>query len=345
MTVKENTRNPLLHLNFYHHSILIRCNESALIEKLREEFDFFLDTEEPGEDRTEISLVLAPPNEFPPMVAVKILDQGTVYRLGTLQYVDYFGEALSIQDFQEKTVEIQSENQDRLFELAYLAIHSIAGQNLEKDGLCRIHGLGVSLGETNAIVMLPSKGGKSTLLSLLFENPDVKVISDDMPLCDYAGRVYSFPSKMSLDEIPSKGILSKLHWRQFRRHHYPPKWTASLQNLKERISGSPENNRTLLIAGHRLSQGQSILVQVSKWKMIRPVFEHMILGLGLPQIIEMLLRFNLTDFVRLPYLALIRTICAFNLVRKSHCFYFYMGPDKTYNSQLLLDLLYDQQST
>lgn len=335
----------MLHLNFYHHSILIRCNESALIEKLKEEFDFFLDSEDPGEDRTEVNLILGPPRELPPMVAVKILEQGTVYRLGPRQYVDYFGEAVSIQDFQEKTVELQSENIDRLFELAYLTIHSLVGQNLEKDGLCRIHGLGISLEQTNAIVMLPSKGGKSTLLSHLFENPDVKVISDDMPLCDYSGKIYSFPSKISLEKIPQDGILSKLNWRQFRRHHYPPKWTASLQMMKERIAGSPEKNRTLLIAGHRLSQGQSILVGVSKWKMIRPVFEHMILGIGLPQIIEMFLRFNASDLLRLPYHAIVRTLCAFNLVRKSQCYYFYMGPDKTYNSQLLLDLLYDQQSS
>ena len=334
----------MLYLDFHKHIILVRCNEESLLQKLRDEFHFFVTTETSAVD-TEVEIHKSAPTELPSMVAVKILENAAVYRLGTRQYVDYFGEALTIWDPSEKKVEVFSEDENRLFELSFLAIHSILGQALDQDGLCRLHALGISINEVNAIVMLPSKGGKSTLLKNLLENPEVKIISDDMPLVDYQGRVHSFPSKMSLSEVPTEGVLSTLSWHEFKRHHYPPKWTASLAQLKDRLDSRPEEHKNLLIVGYRLSSGQSILSEVPKWKMIMPLMEHMIMGFGLPQILELFLKFNLTDLFKLPYHAIVRSICAFKLAKNSKCYYFYMGPDKTYNAQLILDLVYEHQTT
>ena len=334
----------MLKLDFHHHIILVRCNESLLLQKLEQEFHFFVSTSDaPAE--IEIDLKLEAPPEMPPMVAAKLLENAVVYRLGSRQYIDYFGEALTIWDQGQNQVEIFSLNQDRVYELAFLAIHSLLGQELDRDGLVRLHAVAVSLNQTNLVVMLPSKGGKSTLLQNLIDNPEIKIISDDMPLCDFKGRIFPFPSKMSLGEVPASGPLAKLEWQEFKRHHYPTKWTASLSQMKERLNQHPENNQNILVAGFRLSSGQSILSEVPKWKMLKPVMEHMIMGIGLPQIIEMFLRFNFTDLIKLPYHAAIRAVCAYQLVRKAKCYYFYMGPDKTYNAQLLLDLVYEHQGS
>jgi hypothetical protein len=293
---------------------------------------------------TTINLKLESPPPLPAMVAVKLLEHAAVYRLGSRQYVDYFGEALTIWDSSEKTIEIFALNEERLFELAFLATHSMLGQELDRDGLCRLHAVAISIKEVNAIVMLPSKGGKSTLLKNFLDNPEVKIISDDMPLCNTQGKIFSFPSKMSLNAPPTSGPLAQLNWQEFVRHHYPPKWTASLAQLSHRIDFHPEKNLNLLVVGFRLSTGQSLLSEVSKWKMLVPMMEHMIMGFGLPQILELFLKFNFSDFIKLPYHAAIRSLCAFNLVRKAKCYYFYMGPDKNYNAQLILDLVYEQQN-
>lgn len=333
----------MLYLDFHHHIILVRCNESSLTQKLREEFHFFVSSTAPV-PKTIIDLETTPPPPMPSMVAVKILEHAAIYRLGNRQYVDYFGEALMIQDSEENSVKIFSENIDRLYELGFLAIHSILGQKLDQSGLCRIHALAVSLHSTNVIVTLPSKGGKSTLLKTLLENPEIKIISDDMPLCDNSGRIHPFPSKVSLGEIPSEGVLSTLSWHEFRRHHFPPKWTASLSQLKDRLSLLPQENQNLLMAGFRISSGESMLREVPKWKMIMPMMEHMIMGFGLPQIMEMFLKFNLSDIIKLTKHAFIRSVCAFNLVRQARCYYLYLGPDISYNAQIILDLMYDQQN-
>jgi hypothetical protein len=330
----------LLYLDFHHHTILVRCNESELLKKLQDEFHFFVKDNFSTPEVT-IDLILETPPELPSMVASKILETATVYHLGSRQYIDYAQEALTIWERFDNKVEIFCLNQERLYELAFLAIHSLLGQQLDRDGICRLHAVAISIGHTNAIIVLPSKGGKSTLLEFFLQNPEVKIISDDMPLCDIQGRIFPFPSKISLNALPEKGPLSKLNWNEFVRTSYPPKWTASLAQMKERIELNSEKNHNILIAGLRLSSGQSLLLKVSKWKMIRPMLEHMIMGFGLPQVLEMFLSFKLTDILKLPYHAAIRTICAFQLVRKADCYYVYLGPDKELNSQIILDTIYE----
>lgn len=332
-----------LYLNFNDHIILVSSNEESIIGKLREEFHYFVQTQADSV-QTTIDIFHESSPELPSMVAKKILETCTVYSIGPRQYVDYRGKALTVQDRMEDTIRIYSLDDDRLYEIAFLAIHSILGQELDKKGMCRIHALGVSLGKINAIIMLPSKGGKSTLLSHLLENPDIKIISDDMPLIDLNGRAHPFPSKISVEEKPQDGPLSKLQWTEFKRTQYPAKWTAGLSQLKDKIETQNLHQKTLLVTGLRLSQGQSILTPVSKWKMLSPLMEHMIMGFGLPQVLEMFLKFNFTDIFKLIFHGFIRTICALQLLRRSRCFYFYMGPDRAYNAQLLLDLMYEQQN-
>ena len=332
-----------LYLNFYDYNIVVTCNEIELLKKLQDEFHFFVVPEQSQID-THVELTLGQSPEMPSMIAVKILETCSIYKLGLRQFIDYNGKAQTIWDHQENLVQIFSEDSDRLYEIAFLAIHSIIGQNLEKKGLCRVHAVSYTLSNVTTLVMLPSKGGKSTLLSYILENPETKIVADDMPLVNLKGEIIPFPTKISMDEKPKDGILSGLEWREFNRTLYPPKWTASLSQLKERLEMSVPRNKILLISGFRLSRGQSILTPVPRWKMLSPLMVHMIAGIGLPQIVEMFLRFNFFDVFKIIGHAAIRTVCAIQLLMRSKCFYFYMGPDKAYNAQILLDKSYEEQS-
>ena len=334
----------MLYLSFHHHNILVKCKESSLLQKLREEFHFF-EANEVSTPHTIIDLEYGPSPELPSMVAHRILENAIVYQLGEIQYLDYFGEALTLRTESDETFQIYSQNYDRLYELAFLTIHSILGQNLEKHGLCRIHAAAISVNHTNAIIMLPSKGGKSTFVKQLLFNEEVRIISDDMPLCSFTGKIFPFPSKLSFDEIPKDGPLSQLIWTEFRRHRHPIKWTASLAQIKDKLDKNPMENKNILIAGYRLSRGDSILSPVSKIHMIKPILEHMIVGMGLPQIVEIFLRFDWRDLFKLAHHAFLRSICAFNLIRRSQCYYFYMGQDLQKNSQLILELMHDHKNS
>ncbi len=77
--------------------------------------------------------------------------------------------------------------------------------------------------------------------------------------------------------------------------------------------------------------------------MIGPVMQHMIMGIGLPQILEMFLSFRLSDFFKMLRHGIIRSFCAFQLVRKSDCYYFYIGDDCAENAKMLMDLSDERQ--
>ncbi len=333
-----------LNLSFNDHTIQVISEEGALLKKIAEEFHFFVTANDLPSD-TLLNLYSASSPEIPSIVATKILENCVVYSLGNLKYVDYFGEALTVQDELLAKTDIYSENPDRLYELAFLTIHSLLGQHLDSQGLCRIHALAVSYQNKNAIIMLPSKGGKSTLLCELLKNPEIKIISDDMPLVDIKGHIHPFPSKISLQVPPESGVLASLEWREFKRAHYPPKWTASLGQLNNRIDRYSHKNKNILIAGYRISQGKSFILKVSAFKMFSPLFEHMIMGMGLPQILEIFLNFRASDAIKLLRHALMRSICAFQLARKSENYSFYMGPSINLNAQIIMDILNDQTIT
>jgi hypothetical protein len=334
----------LIYLTFHHHSILVRSSERSLLQKIKEEFHFFHVDQTPKTSYV-VDLFLTPTlPEIPEMVASKILEHVTIYQNGESKYLEYPDKSLTIWSPQNKKIDIFSDDISRLYELSFLCIHSVLGQELEVSGICRLHALGITIGQMNAIVMLPSRGGKSTLLQDLISDPEVKIISDDMPLCDYYGNIYPFPAKISLDKIPDSGPLSSLQWNEFKRFHYPPKWTLSLSQIKERISINSHKKKNILIHGLRISKEEGHILKVPKWKMIKPMMEHMIIGMGLPQILEMFLNFNYTDMLKLIYHGLIRTICALNLVRSSKCYYLYLGTNKALNAKVIRNILYDYQN-
>jgi hypothetical protein len=326
-----------LFLNFYNYTILLTSDEESLLKKLRDEFHYFT-VEGPIKVKASFEIFRAAPPQLPSMVAKKILETCTVYKMGHRQFIDYGGKAQTVWDTDVDKIAVYSSDLDFLYELSFLAVHSLVGQELDRHGICRVHALGFSLGNINTLVMLPSKGGKSTLLSYVLQNPEVKIISDDMPLIDFKGRVYPFPSKISMIKKPESGPLSELQWTDFTRAQYPAKWTAGLAQLKDRIETHSDEQSTILVAGYRLSSGKSLLTPIRKWKMIGPVMQHMIMGIGLPQILEMFLQFQLSDFFKMIKHGMLRAFCAFQLVRKSECYYFYMGDDCSENAQMLTDL-------
>lgn len=310
-------------------------------EKLRSEFHYFLCEAGYPELTLELTSGALPP--VPSLPVEKILETCLIYRMGKRKYVDYFGEALTIVDEDTKTISITSASEERLYELAFLTIHSRAGDMLDRAGFSRLHAMAVSYKGVNAVVMLPSRGGKSTLLTHLLENPDIRIIADDMPLVSRDGKILPFPSKISMTEKPDSGALSRLNWNEFMRAHYPPKWTASLSAIPERLELKPENNPVLLFEGVRLSHGESLIVPATGRQMILPLFRHMIIGIGLPQIIEIFLEMKPSDVFKLAKHAILRSWCAFRLLRRSEHFIFYLGHDKAYNAQLLLNLLSNRQ--
>ena len=324
-------------LDFYSIIVELSGNDEEVIHRLSQEFRYFyppLGQISTPEIKIRFHDETFSPETLPALSAHKITQNAIVFRLGQTRYIQY-QDAWSVFDENRLTADLYSRDKNILFELGYLAVHSLIGEKLESKGLIRLHAMALETANYQLLIMLPSRGGKSTLLTSLLEKyPNWKIISDDMPLISLSGEVYSFPSKISLDQPLQTGIWEKVSWEKFERASYPAKWMCSVMDLPHGISKN-SNKPILLIQGERLSSGQPLISQIGFLAMMKALSTHMIIGVGLPIILEYFLKFQFSDIFKLIYLGLKRMTAAIILSFKAKKLTFYLSPDKKKNIELL----------
>jgi len=324
-------------INIKHLSILTITDEDELIKKLASEFHFFtsLDEEYP---QFEIQLLKESPPKIPELVAKKILPHALIYYHQGKRYVDYQGKALIVEE--GRSFSIYSLDSEFLFELAFLTIHSLLGDLLQEVGLYRIHALAGTYNKKDFIIMLPSGGGKSTMLTSLIEDPEFQIISDDSPLIDSEGRIHPFPTKISLSEIPQTGKLKDLPWHNFTRALHPPKFVLSLSHFRNQINDNPQDSRPLLILGQRSTFSTPRVLKMNRLSTIKSLLENMVIGVGLPQIIEIFLKFKfIPDFYKMTYAFIKRSSAAYRLFQRSEHYEIILSQNIKANCQQIKDLI------
>jgi hypothetical protein len=230
------------------------------------------------------------------LLADQVLERGLVYNEGDVTWVDHHGHGVSRYDFESEHGRISAPAQDDLVELGYLMVHSRLGVLLERRGFCRLHALGVCLGGSAAVVLTPSGGGKSHLALALLELGKVQLLGDDIVLIDRDALAYPFPHPIGIpSESATRGLGTA---RAFRRRHHVPKWILQLDRDRVSIASNPAPIRAVVIA-RRTNRGPSRVVPVSKRVVLSALFRDMVIGLGLPQVVELLARHGVSDVVRL----------------------------------------------
>ncbi|MFA5582893.1 MAG: hypothetical protein WDA09_01660 [Bacteriovoracaceae bacterium] len=324
-------------INIKHLSILTTTDEDELIKKLASEFHFFTSSSD-HYPQFEIKLIKESPPKLPELVAKKILPHALIYYGQGKRYIDYQGKALIIEE--GKLFSIYANDSEFLFELAFLTIHSLLGDLLQELGLYRIHALAGTYNKKDFIIMLPSGGGKSTMLATLLEDPEFQIISDDSPLIDSEGRIHPFPTKISLSEIPHEGKLKNLPWNNFTRALHPPKFVLSLSHLKNQINETPQDPRPLIILGQRSTYLTPRVMKMNRLRAIKSLLENMVIGIGLPQIIEIFLKFKfIPDFYKMTYAFLKRSGAAYHLFQRSEHYEMILSQDIKANCQQIKDLI------
>lgn len=329
-------------INVKHLSILITTDEDELIKKLESEFHFFSCAKN-NYPQYEIKLVKEKPAKLPSLVAAKILAHALIYHDKGARFIDYHGKALIHQE--GRVYSIYCEDSDFLYELSFLTIHSLLGDLLAELGLFRIHALAGTFGARDFILMLPSGGGKSTMLKEFLEDPQFSIISDDSPLIDQWGEIHPFPTKISLNEKPTEGVLSHVPWQPFIRALHPPKFVLPLSHLTERINKIPQDQGPLLILGKRSSFPTPKLVPMNSTKTLLALLENMVIGVGLPQVIEIFLSFKfIPDIYKMTKASLARSRAALHLFRRSEHYELILSDDIQANCQKIKDLINESHS-
>ncbi len=326
------------HLDVHGVTVALRGDDPELLRLVALDFAAFA-AEAPAEPaRVAIRCHReAPPlDRLPPGRPVLHRPGVRIYGRGAERWVDYQGRALARWRFDEERGELWGEDPDLLHELLYLMVHARVGALLDARGLHRVHALGLEVGGRAQLLLLPSGGGKTTLALAALSLPGVRLLSDDLVLVDRRGTVRPFPLRLGCLERP--GGFEDRHLRRFRRRRHGDKWLLDLAALEGRVAREAVAPGSLLL-GRRRSSGAASLRWVPSTTAAPWLGRDLVLGLGLPQIVELFLRLDAPDVARKAGWAASRSVAGAALAARSRVGLLRLGPERAANQALFLDHL------
>lgn len=196
---------------------------------------------------------------------------GVCFDQGAVRHIWYPGPVWVVYDYATDRAEVVADSEDALYERLYLSILSRVGELLEWKGLHRIHGLALSSPKGICLFLMRAGVGKSSLGHALLKRPGWKLLSEDTPLLDRRGRVHPFPFRLGLRA--QAGAVTK---RLVRASDFE-------------IERSP-GRCTHIFAGAWTTGDQPMLGPLSKFELLSLLLRDGVVGLGVPQVVELFLR-------------------------------------------------------
>lgn len=326
-------------LNFYGVWAKLRSDHEEILASLREDFKYFIAARE-SEGGPKIAWdlypVAAPPTLAPRGLAAFRLGDYKVYDSGKIRRIVYDDNALAVYDYGLRRGSLYAADAERLHELAYLAVLSRVGEELDGKGLHRVHALGFEFKGQAGLILLPSGGGKSTLALELLRQTDMGIIADDTPLISPDMRLHAFPLRWGFLPAADLSGIPESMIRIFQRKQYGPKKLVDVDFFRSRVrTGCPLR---WLIIGSRHS-GEPRLERASRLQVLSSLSIHLIAGHGIAQMSEYVLRPNSREIIKLLNTALRRFRTAFKLARSMELHHFRLGTNTQVNIDLLKDFL------
>lgn len=311
---------------------------SDIHARLSLDFQHFLTNKSVNTLKNQIQVLLdCPPwNKIPKKHLVKKSTTSIIYEKEGVRYNDYHGSALTIVNYQTNEAFVYAEDLHLAHELSYLLILSRSGKSMDLAGYHKIHAMGVQIENINTLFISPSGGGKSTLFLELLKDEKIKIFSDDTPVVDSSGRIHSFPLRIGLEAstmIPQ--FINPADIYKLRRRKYGEKILIPLRSLKRELAHFESSEKTILLLGKRVASGDTKLIKVSRFRFMPELIRSMIVGVGLPMILEYFLESGLTDIYKRFVIIFKRTRAALLLVIRAETYLFRMGPNVEENVQIL----------
>lgn len=291
-----------IHFKFLDVFVTIESDWDELTEVLEKDFWAFKTEKALAKEVFSLKIVKSKNRlEFPSVAATSQSQTAISYDFGQKRYCDYYGKAVTCMDFSKEEAILQSDDFDKSHEVAYLLILSRVGKKLDLHGFHKLHAFAVSYRGVAIVCMMPSKGGKSTLLMELLRNPEIKMLSDDIPLISTSGLLYAFPLKLGLNEIPDHLNIhdgpSNLY--EMKRTLYGVKKLLCVRGLPGRVEmpGTYFFKDVYLFNGQRFNSKQSFIRRISWPQTFMGLMKHGVLGLGTPMVMEYFWESGIKDFL------------------------------------------------
>jgi hypothetical protein len=347
---RDDERNELwcmhiIHLNIFSNNFKVLCNDSEVIEHLKLDFSYFISSESNQNAHSIYVLIQNPPWDIIPEIsATKQTDTSIIYEKDNVRYNDYHGEALTtVRKGGESFVYC---NETSLaHELSYLLILSKSGKSMDLRGLHKIHAMGLQYQRTNLLFISSSKGGKSTHFLGLLNDPKFKIYSDDTPVIDRKGNIYPFPLRIGIEEdAPVPSYVNKEHTYKMIRKKFGPKILIPIQSIQRELATDTKPQRTILVIGKRSRKKRSQIKQISALAVFPHLLKYMIVGIGLPMILEYFLETGFKDIVSRFKIIVSRTIAASALIIRSEKYLMETSSNVPENCSMMIDLISNGQS-
>ena len=301
---------------------------------LQQDFAFFR-SDEPASVVIDLTEADPPSDGLPSGDAIAYTPRDVAYRQGHLRYIDYHGQALGVQDTRTGNYKLYSRNLGLLDEAAYLYLISQIGRYLDGRGIHRIHALGVTIEGRAVLVLLPMGGGKSTLALELLKSPDVRLLSDDSPFIDRKGILHAFPLRVGL--LPgSENTIPPEHRRVIDRMEFGPKHLVNFSYFRDRVQASARPG--LVLIGARTLSPTCSIEEINGFAALKACVVNSVVGMGLFQGLEFLLKSTPWGFFSTGGVALSRLRNCIELLRKSEgvC-RIHLGRDLELNARTLVE--------
>lgn len=341
-----------IQLQFFHVLVQVESDWPEVMELLKLDFWAYQRNDILTSAKPALTIRLFNTDIFPHMPAKKAVmhtQNALTFDDGDIRFCDYYGSLVSKIDFVKNEAVLYSKDLDKMHEVAYLLLLSRAGKILDIAGLHKLHAFAVSMGEVALVCMMPSKGGKSTLMSHLLQDSRVKMISDDIPLIDTFGRIHPMLLKIGLDEIPEVLKISQpdKNIYSMKRTLYGTKKLVCTRGLPDKIeNASAIFSKIILIESFRFNAEDSRIVKAGVFSIFKGLFKHGVIGVGSPIIIEYFWQMGMKDFFVKTFIFFRRLFAFSMLAFRSKRFHLHSGknPAQTANDLLQLMQTIDQEA-
>lgn len=320
------------HLKIFEVTVTI-TSPTEIAAWLKHDYHRYLATDRPSKPNLTFRLFAKPGDRhrYVGLSAQSYHRDYLVYEKKDWRIIDFLGQALSIFNKKTKETEIYCRDLDHLYEIFYLAFESLVGEELEKNGFIRLHGLALEKNGRATILMLPPGGGKTTLAMKFLRHPAIKVLAEDILLFKQ-GKFYGLNFRWGVRESEiDKNFDQRLMKRQ-REHN---KFLIDTKNLPLAEQATYGH----LIVGTRQIGQDCQLKKVSKFKLFRQTFKPLVLGLELQQALAYFLLGNLGDYLFKSKLVFSRLIGLSRIIFHSKCYNIFLGDEVEKNFQALVAFL------
>ena len=322
--------------DFYGLHLELRSEDAQLVDSIRREFAYF----EAALTTPQVNIEVF--DEKPDFASLPDLP-ASIYTLHYICYIgkeeiftDYHGQGLRVSDRARKNYRIFSKSADARHEISYLTILAVAGEFLDSRNMHRVHALGISMNGKAILILLPEKGGKTTLALRLLKSEKVKLLSEDSPLISRKGEVLPFPLRLGILPGAELDIPAEyLHPVNFMR--VGTKILVDMDYYADRI-GSPCPPGIILL-GERSLGCESRIEPAGKLVASKEFIKNSVVGLGLHQGLEYLLGRSIWETLGNSKLAFSRLNNSLKVLRCSKVYRYIIGHDTERNHQILVDFL------